>query len=65
MNPMEIRRQVQGIALILFGWMLCTMEKTHVDPAFLKGLERFPFPLLGICVAAAGLVLVFRKENDN
>lgn len=56
-----MRKQLQGIGLILFGILLCAGGDS-INDTILSSLSDFPFALLGVCVGIAGLVLVFKGE---
>lgn len=57
-----MKRQLQGLALILFGILIV------VDHAALNYLIRdisIPFDLIGIAIGIAGLVLCFFKDKKD
>lgn len=57
-----MKRQLQGLALILFGILIV------VDHAELNYLIRdisIPFDLIGIAIGIAGLVLCFFKDKKD
>ncbi len=57
-----MKPQLQGIALILFG-ILLTITGEAVNRMILRDLDSIPFPLLGLGIGIAGLVLVFKKAK--
>ncbi|MCI8525654.1 MAG: hypothetical protein HFF17_06960 [Oscillospiraceae bacterium] len=50
----------QGIALILFGLLLCAASP-EINGMLLSSLSDLPFSLFGLLAGIAGLVLVFRR----
>lgn len=57
-----MRKQLQGIGLILFGVLLCAGEVNFRSyTVFGSGFTLFPFSLLGACAGIAGLVLIFMR----
>jgi len=59
-----VKKQLQGIGLILFGILLCVAEES-INYTLLSSMGDFPFSLAGICVGIAGLVFLFRMINRN
>lgn len=55
-----MRKQLQGIGLILFGILLC-LGGDSINFAILTDIGYFPFVLLGVCIGIAGQVLLFIK----
>lgn len=56
-----MRKQLQGIGLILFGILLCVGEINFRTYTIFGSLTLFPFTLLGVCVGIIGLVQLFGK----
>ena len=53
---------LKGIALILFGILLC-IGGVEINRTILHSFSDFPFSLFGIITGTIGLVMVFRKGN--
>lgn len=58
-----MRRQLQGIGLILFGILLCVGEINFRMYTIFGSLSLFPFTFIGACAGLIGLVLLFRGEE--
>lgn len=56
-------RIAKGIALILFGILLC-VAGADINKTLLTGFFDFPFSLVGIIGGIAGLVMIFAKNKD-
>lgn len=54
-------RIFKGIALILFGMLLC-MSTGELNNVVFVGVSYIPFSLLGVLCGALGLVMAFRKQ---
>ena len=59
-----MKRQLQGIALVLFG-ILLSVSGDSINHTILNSFSDFPFGFLGVCVGVAGLVIVFAKDKDK
>ena len=59
-----MRRQLQGIALILIG-ILFTLV-CMIDPwiPFIGDVGRAMYPILAAAASIAGLILVFKRGDD-
>ena len=57
-------KSLKGIALILFGILLCT-GGAEINRILLSSLSDFPFSLLGVIVGAVGIAMVFVKNTDK
>lgn len=58
-----MERQLKGIALILFGILLC-MGGGELNEYFITPhISAFPFALCGVAVGIAGLVLALHKKR--
>ena len=59
-----MRKQLQGIGLILFGILLCAGEVNFRSyTIFGSFFTLFPYSFLGTCIGVAGLALLFGKEE--
>lgn len=56
-------RIAKGIALILFGILLC-VAGADINKTLLSSFSDFPFSLAGIISGIAGLVMIFAKNKD-
>lgn len=54
----------KGIALILFGILLC-IAGADINKTLLSSFSDFPFSLAGIISGIAGLVMIFAKNKDE
>jgi len=61
---MENRKILRGIALILFGILLCLAEE-EINQELLRSIGYFPFALIGAMTGIAGLVMVFHEKKDE
>ena len=59
-----MKRQLQGIALILFGILLC-MGSGELNGTVFHGVSYIPFSAIGVIFGVAGLVLTFGKYKDK
>ena len=57
-------KSLKGIALILFGILLC-LGGAEINSTLLHSLCYFPFSLLGVIVGAVGLSMIFIKNTDK
>lgn len=57
-------RILKGIALILFGILLC-IGGGEINKTILHSVGDFPFTLLGLIIGIVGLVMAFRKDTDK
>lgn len=57
-----MERQQKGIALILFGILLC-LGGGELNEYFTSDISDIPFALCGVAVGIAGLVLALRKKR--
>lgn len=55
-------KSLKGIALILFGILLC-VGGTQINDTLLYSFVDFPFSLIGIIVGAIGLTMVFDNKE--
>ena len=61
---MKDKKLLQGIALILFGILLCLAEE-ELNHELLHSIGYFPFALIGAIAGVAGLVMVFHEKKDD
>ena len=59
-----MKRQLQGIALILFGILLGIAEG-DLNYYLTSHIEAFPFAVPGLVIGLVGLVLVFKREKNK
>lgn len=57
-------KALKGIALILFGILLC-IGGAEINSTILHSLSDFPFTLVGVLIGVIGLVLVFLKNQND
>ena len=55
---------LQGIALILFGILLCVCSG-EINGTLLHGFSYFPFAAVGVVSGGIGIIRVFHKNNDD
>lgn len=55
-------KSLRGIALILFGILLC-VGGPQINDTLLYSFVDFPFSLIGIIVGAIGLTMVFDNKE--
>ena len=58
------KKILQGIALILFGILLCVCSG-EMNGTILHGFSYFPFAAIGMIAGVVGLVMVFYKNKDE
>ena len=56
-----MKKQLQGIAYILFGILLACADEP-INRTVLWSFSDFPFALIGMLCGAVGLYLVYQKE---
>ena len=61
---MADKKLLRGIALILFGILLCLAEE-ELNRELMRDLSYLPFALIGAIVGIAGLVMVFHEKKDE
>ncbi len=54
-------KTLKGIALILFGILLCAGD-AEINNTLLRSFDGFPFSLLGVIIGAVGLAMIFIKD---
>jgi hypothetical protein len=59
-----MRKQLQGIALILFGILLGVVDGT-LNYTILHSVTDFPFALLGLVIGIVGLIFVFQNSDKG
>jgi len=55
---------LKGIALILFGILLC-LSSGELNNVVLIGFSYIPFSLLGVIAGILGLVMIFGKHKNK
>lgn len=66
-NSLPFCGMIPGIALILFGILLCVCSG-EVNGTVLSDFSYFPFATIGLIAGIVGLGMIFHKskdENDN
>lgn len=67
MNILNINKTLKGIALILFGILLC-ISSGELNGTILHGFSYFPFSFIGLIAGVIGLIVIFgkyKKEKDK
>jgi hypothetical protein len=59
-----MREQLKGIALVLFGVLLCCADR-ELNNTVLANFSDFPFSLFGVLVGIVGVYLAFRKIDNK
>lgn len=59
-----MKEQLKGIALILFGILLCC-AKEGLNSIILYSFSAVPFSLLGLLMGCVGIFFVFRSTRDK
>ena len=59
-----MKRQLQGIALILFGILLC-IGSGELNGTVFHGFSYIPFSAIGVVLGVAGLIFAFGKTKDK
>lgn len=59
-----MKKQLQGIALVLFGILLCCAEEGVNDAIFYR-VSDVPFSSLGVLIGCVGLYFVFGNTQDK
>ena len=57
-------RILKGIALILFGILLC-VGGTEINHTIFHGISDLPFSLIGVTAGIIGLVMVFSNNAEK
>ena len=68
-----MKRQLQGIALIIFGLLLVNAQEDLNDyisyymqhTYYMQHRIAIPFTVIGVIIGVIGLVLVFRAEKKH
>ncbi len=55
---------LKGIALILFGILLCVCSG-EVNGTILSDFSYFPFGAFGFIAGVVGIIMVFHKNKDE
>lgn len=64
MNIFNVNKTLKGIALILFGILLCVCSG-EINGTVLYGFSYFPFALIGLISGVIGLIMIFVKDKDK
>lgn len=59
-----MKEQIKGIALILFGILLCCAED-GLNSIIFYNFSDFPFSLFGLLIGCAGILFAFRSKVDK
>ena len=59
-----MKEQLKGIALILFGILLCCAEE-GLNSIILHSFSDVPFSLLGLLIGCVRIFFVFRSTRDK
>lgn len=59
-----MKKQLQGISLILFGLLLGVAEG-DLNHFITRHVSAFPFALVGLIIGIVGLVFVFKQEKNT
>ena len=58
MNIFNVNKTLKGIALILFGILLC-ISSGELNGTILHGFSYFPFSFIGLIAGVVGLIMIF------
>ena len=64
MNILNINKTLKGIAIILFGILLC-ISGGEVNSTLLRSFSDFPFALIGVVTGVVGLVMIFVEDKTD
>lgn len=64
MNIFNVNKTLKGIALILFGILLC-ISSGELNATILHSFSDFPFSLLGVIAGVVGMVMIFVEDKDR
>ena len=59
-----MKKQLDGVALVLFGILLCCAEG-EINDVFFHSLSDLPFSIVGLLIGCIGLFHVFRGSQDK
>lgn len=59
-----MQNQIKGLALLLFGILLC-LSGNELNQTIFSSLSNLPFDLVGLVVGAYGLAMVFIRGKGN
>lgn len=59
-----MKEQLKGIALILFGILLCCAEE-GLNNIILHNFSDVPFSIFGLLIGSVGLYFVFSSTQDK
>ena len=55
---------LKGISLIFFG-ILLSISGAEINSTILYSFSDFPFSLIGLIIGTFGIVMIFRKNNEE
>lgn len=64
MNIFNVNKTLKGIALILFGILLC-ISSGELNATILHSFSDFPFSLIGFIAGVVGLIMIFVKDKKD
>ena len=64
MNILNVNKTLKGIALILFGILLC-ISSGELNGTILHGFSYFPFSFIGLIAGVVGLVMIFVEDKTD
>ena len=64
MNILNVNKTLKGIALILFGILLC-IGSGEINGTILYGYSYFPFVLIGVISGIVGIIMIFINDKKN
>ncbi|MCD8056191.1 MAG: hypothetical protein LUE25_05720 [Clostridiales bacterium] len=59
-----MKEQLNGIALILFGILLCCAEE-EINNIFLHSISYLPLSFVGFLIGSIGLFFVFKGSRES
>lgn len=59
-----MEKRLKGIAVILFGMLLCCAE-SGLNSTIFANVSDIPMSAIGVIIGIAGLVITFTKENGK
>ena len=59
-----MKKQLQGISLMLFGLLLGIAEG-DLNHFITRHVSAFPFVLVGLIIGIVGLAFIFKPEKDK
>lgn len=59
-----MEKRLKGIAVILFGMLLCCAE-SGLNSTIFANVSDIPMSAIGVIIGIAGLVITFTEENGK